>query len=170
MKRFLRFYLQMAINLASLFLSPQLARAEVIPKLAGYEQVTILKVEPDGIRIMHKDGIAKVPYKLLPKEMQEKLKFDPDAAKDFGEKVRSAQQEREMAEETLEILKKNNASVIGTIFQVVRGGILLENVICGSSKMVQAKKEITTGTKFGTDPNIMHPERHQNCYSCVNIT
>lgn len=52
-----------------------------------YQSVTIRKIEPDGIRIMHASGMAKIPYEKLNQEIQEELGgFDPEKAQAFREK------------------------------------------------------------------------------------
>ncbi len=41
--------------------------------LLGYKNVTVTKVEPDGIRIMHDSGTTKVPIEKIPEELKIKL-------------------------------------------------------------------------------------------------
>jgi len=64
------------------------ARAEDLTTTEGkvYKEVTIRKVEPDGLAIMHAEGMAKVPFTKLSQEIQKKHGYDPEKAKEFAEK------------------------------------------------------------------------------------
>ena len=42
-----------------------------------YRKVTLSKVEPDGIRILHEDGATKILFDKLPPEFQKKFGYDP---------------------------------------------------------------------------------------------
>jgi hypothetical protein len=44
-----------------------------------YKNVTVRKVEPDGLSISHESGLAKIPFTKLPKEVQKKHGYDPEA-------------------------------------------------------------------------------------------
>lgn len=48
-----------------------------------YKNYTVSRVDPDGLRITHADGAAKVRYELLPPELQKKYHFDPAKAEAF---------------------------------------------------------------------------------------
>src|SRR6266550_2927682 len=41
-----------------------------------YKNVTVSRVEPDGIMLMSKSGISKVYFTELPKEVQERFHYD----------------------------------------------------------------------------------------------
>ncbi|GAA5496412.1 hypothetical protein Rhal01_02595 [Rubritalea halochordaticola] len=58
----------------------------------GYRSVTVTKVSPDGITLMHAEGMAKVGYEKLPEELQKQL-GGFDAAK--AEAYRKQQQEKQ---------------------------------------------------------------------------
>jgi hypothetical protein len=45
-----------------------------------YTSVTVTAVEPDGLRIRHESGTAKIPFEELPVEIQKKYAYDPSAA------------------------------------------------------------------------------------------
>lgn len=51
-----------------------------------YAGATLKRVEPDGLVICHHDGVAKLRFKNLPAEIQEKYKYSPAEEKDFLEK------------------------------------------------------------------------------------
>lgn len=71
-----------AILLAVLFTA---AVAEDITTTDGrtYTAATITKVEPDGIRIIHESGAAKIPFTKLPPDLQKKHGYDPTKAVEF---------------------------------------------------------------------------------------
>jgi hypothetical protein len=76
-------------------LSASLALAEDFKTINGkvYEDVTITRVEGDGIVLRTKTGISKVYFVELPKEVQER--FHPSPAKPVAAKTVAAQRERE---------------------------------------------------------------------------
>src|SRR6266852_4961703 len=45
-----------------------------------YKNVTVSRVEPDGIVLVSKSGISKVYFTELPKEVQERFHYDPAKA------------------------------------------------------------------------------------------
>ena len=62
------------------------ARAEDLVTTDGkiFKDVTITKVEPDGLSITHQSGSAKVPFAKLPEEVQRKHGYDPAKADAFA--------------------------------------------------------------------------------------
>jgi hypothetical protein len=48
-----------------------------------YKNVTVSRVEPDGIVIITKSGISKVYFTELPKEVQERFHYDPQKSAEF---------------------------------------------------------------------------------------
>lgn len=88
-------------------LSASIALADDFKTIDGkeYKNVTVKRVEPDGIVITHSAGVARIPFKELPKDVQERLGYHaaeietaPAAARDAEEKQieeqRAAEQER----------------------------------------------------------------------------
>ncbi len=49
-----------------------------------YKNVTVSRVEPDGVVIKFSGGIVKLPFTELSKELQEKYHYDPGAAQKFA--------------------------------------------------------------------------------------
>src|SRR5207244_10653829 len=45
-----------------------------------YKNVTVSRVEPDGIMLKSSSGISKVYFTELPKEVQERFQYDPTQA------------------------------------------------------------------------------------------
>jgi thiol-disulfide isomerase/thioredoxin len=73
-----------------------------------YKNVTVSRVEPDGIMLMSKSGISKVYFTELPKEVQERFHYDAAQATAYSAKQAASQEafltqqeelRRKMAEE-----------------------------------------------------------------------
>ena len=62
------------------------ALADDFKTLTGreYRDVTVSRVEPDGIVLMGKSGISKVYFTELPKDIQERYGYDPQKAGDYS--------------------------------------------------------------------------------------
>jgi hypothetical protein len=58
--------------------------------LVELRDVKLMHVEPDGVRVSHAGGIAKVPYERLPVDLQEKYGFSSDKAKEHRDAVTAA--------------------------------------------------------------------------------
>src|SRR5947208_6713716 len=48
-----------------------------------YKNVTVSRVEPDGLVLSSKSGIAKVYFPELPKEVQQRFNYDPEKAAQY---------------------------------------------------------------------------------------
>lgn len=86
------------LALPILMLATHAWAADVLPVLrtsnaAGtpleLRDVRIVRVEPDGVRVMHSTGTAKVPYERLPEELQIKYGFDPTKANQHREQTKA---------------------------------------------------------------------------------
>jgi chromosome segregation ATPase len=78
-----------------------------------YKNVTVKRVEPDGIVLSSKSGISKVYFAELPNEVQQRFNYDPEKAAAYSEVQNSAQEQlRKQQEEALrqkaEATRKNN--------------------------------------------------------------
>jgi len=78
-----------------------------------YKNVTVSRVEPDGIVVTGKAGISKVYFTELPKDVQERFGYDPQKASDYSaqqsaglEQVRK--QEEEASRQKAEASQKAN--------------------------------------------------------------
>jgi hypothetical protein len=58
-----------------------------------YKDVTITRAEPDGIVVVMKTGIIKIPFDNLPREFKTRFGYDEEQAKAFAAKVAQDQQE-----------------------------------------------------------------------------
>jgi hypothetical protein len=55
-----------------------------------YKNVTVSRVEPDGIVLTSQSGISKVYFVELPKEVQERFHYNPNAHADLMRQAESA--------------------------------------------------------------------------------
>ena len=49
-----------------------------------YEKAEVTRVEPDGIRISYTDGLAKIPFTNLPKEVQSEFGYNAAKVDDYN--------------------------------------------------------------------------------------
>lgn len=73
-----------------------------------YKDFQVMKVEPDGLRIMHSSGMAKILHEELPKEIKEKYSFDAEKAEQYRLSVEAAtkQTKQEYAQRVQEMQRK----------------------------------------------------------------
>lgn len=92
----------MKVLLFLTFCCVSVALADDFKTLAGkeYKNVTVSRVEPDGIVLTGKSGISKVYFTELPKDVQKRFGYDPEKAADYSaqqnaglEEVRKQQEE-----------------------------------------------------------------------------
>jgi hypothetical protein len=78
-----RFFLNILILI---ILFPSVAFADDFKTVNGkeYKNVTVSRVEPDGIVVKSKSGITKLYFTELPKEVQERFHYDPAQAGQFN--------------------------------------------------------------------------------------
>ncbi len=91
-----------------------------LPLLLQYRDVTVTKVDPDGINITHDSGLAKVPFEKLSPELQAKFGgFDAAKAAEFRQQRKQDAHYRDIAlqkaaeKKRLE-LDKQNATAAAT--------------------------------------------------------
>ena len=80
------------------------AFSEDLKTVAGkeYKDVTVSRVEPDGIVLTGKSGIYKVYFTELPKDVQERFSYDPQKAAAYsGQQSAAFDQARKQQEEAL---------------------------------------------------------------------
>jgi hypothetical protein len=70
----------------SLVVSASLTLADDIKTINGkeYKNATVTRVEPDGILLKFSGGVVKIPFTELPKELQEKYHYNPEASQKFA--------------------------------------------------------------------------------------
>jgi hypothetical protein len=93
------------------------ALADDFKTLTGgeYKDVTVSRVEPDGIVLTGKAGISKVYFTELPKDVQERFGYDSQKAADYsaqqnGGVEQARKQQEETSRQKAETFKKENQS------------------------------------------------------------
>ena len=85
-----------------MFLALAVARGEDIKTVDGkeYKNVSINRIEPDGIMINASYGIFKIPFEELPADLQQKYHYDPVASAQFRQRLddAAAKRARQIAE------------------------------------------------------------------------
>lgn len=85
--------IKLPITLTCLFFVLSL-NAEDLTLLNGkmLKGVQVTKVEPDGLRVMHQDGLSKIPFESLPPEWKTRYSFDINKAEAYRKDAASEQQ------------------------------------------------------------------------------
>src|SRR5260370_41507422 len=60
-----------------------------------YKNVTVKRIEPDGIVLSSSSGISKVYFTELPKEVQERFHYDAEKGDEYSRKQNEEQKQRE---------------------------------------------------------------------------
>ena len=145
------------ILVVSLSLSPLKAEEEKMKfdKLLNYTNVTVTKIEPDGIRILHESGAAKIPIENVPEDIRNKLGMSQDAAADHRAKIKEQQQAAAVVAKKQAVLTQSRLIFSGSIFQVTEGGVLLKDVYFtdGTKEEKQVPYQVTSGGPSGLHPD-----------------
>jgi hypothetical protein len=148
------------LMICGLLISHLRAEEKKYEKLLDYEGVTVRQIEKDGIRIMHRDGVAKIPIEQLPDEVREELGMSMDGVEEHRSKVAIANAEAARKARVIALNKKIlEASFMrierATVFQVVDGGILahVTTTSDGTFREVPTYKSVRVGnalSDYGT--------------------
>lgn len=91
-------FLLIAIVLSSLPLAAEDSYAKLTTlKGREYLAVTVSKVEPDGLRIRHESGTAKLLFQDLPEDVRTKYDYDPAAGEHFRKQAEAKAAAQESA-------------------------------------------------------------------------
>lgn len=125
--------------------------------LLTYKDVVVLKVEPDGLRVRHSEGVRKIPYEELPESLQKFYNFKKEEAADFRMLQRWAEAEKATEERKKKILNARKVWVSGPILQVIAGkGVLLSYPRAATSRMIQRRVPYEVEV---SGPTILNPKR-----------
>ena len=135
-----------------------------------YKSVSVMKVTPASIRIIHSSGAASIPLEKLSAELQQKYNYDPEKAKIYKSKVDKAnsayikkqdalirkQREQQRAKTKLksEMAKAQKSHFI--VVQVTKGGVLARYYYPGgvgndgSGRRVVVRSRSSSGMSFLT--------------------
>ena len=127
-------------------LSASLALAEDFKTIKGkeYKNVTVSRVEADGILLRGKTGVSKVYFSELPKDVQERFRSKPAQAATAAEQPKPAQIAQSNAEtrrqEEARFARENSNSSIGILFVIILVIAILVTGIIATVAVVNAKK------------------------------
>lgn len=105
-----------------------------------YRNATVTAVQPDGLRITHDEGVAKVPYEAIPTALAALYHFDAQAAQDYRQSeaaihVETAARMQALRAAALRVqkdaahrtaLKKDAQPLRVKIIQIIPGGALAD--------------------------------------------
>jgi hypothetical protein len=126
------------------------ARAEIIPELLGFKNVEITKVEPDGIRVSHKDGVAKIKFEQLPFEFRKRFDFNEKSAERYREETKRQQEASARLHEVSAALQEASFGLKGRILQVTDGGVLMIGGEFTLGRKVEKTVAEAVGRQLGT--------------------
>lgn len=115
----------------SLFHETQASEGKKYPELAGFTNVTITRVEKDGVRVTHDSGAGKIPIEKLPEDVRTELGLTMEGvAKHRAEIARAeaAQANVEARAAALKSVAEKGFNVIleGEVLSVATDGILIQ--------------------------------------------
>ena len=113
---------------------PIYSSGEDFTTLAGktYSNVTVTRVEPDGITIKHSAGLIKLFYGELPEDVRARYGADPEKARKYQEGRRLQQMKADAAKVNQDMLRRVEAQAImvhGTVRSTADEGIYLDDAI-----------------------------------------
>jgi len=145
-------------TLLLLFLSAGLCQAlssfDTLTTKSGrtFQAVAVTKQEPDGLRITHAEGTAKIFFTDLPDDILVFYNYDPYAAEAHQSETRTKLQKANAAREAAALnekvaaLLKTQAIIFSAeIFQVVPGGLLAKNAYASEEVEMQREKLVSKG-------------------------
>jgi hypothetical protein len=90
-----------------------------------YETVRVTKQDPDGIRITHSEGAAKIFFTDLPNDILALYDYNPDAAKAHQQKILETRLAAENEKKAQALLDERGIEIEGKVFQVQENGVLV---------------------------------------------
>ena len=117
-----------------------------------YHAVVVKKEEPDGVRISHSEGAAKILFTDLPDDILIFFNHDPAAAEAHQQSVHEGLQKANAKRQAEIQNQKNNdflkaQAIVFTaeIFQVVQGGLLARYAYASEEVEVEREKLVNKG-------------------------
>lgn len=125
----------------------------------------VVRVEPDGITVMHSGGISKYFFTELPESWQKKYGYDSKAASEYSAASRKAQTRLAAEQKVIQgqLKKKNDAALVsaekekdrteraknatyidGTVRKNVEGGVIVSHLVYRSEEY-----DLTSGDSLG---------------------
>ena len=126
--------------------------AEDIKTIGGtiYKNITVTRVDPNGISVTHDDGLAKIPFTDLTPDLQTKYGYDPKKAAEFNAALQSAAVQRVATAKAAAAVKEKEAAnppvrIWGYVENARKDGLLVKS--SATIEMMQ------TGLRPSVDPN-----------------
>jgi hypothetical protein len=103
-----------------------------------YKNVTVSRVEPDGLVLKSKSGISKVYFTELPKEVQERFHYNPSEAAEFGNAAQAAAdesnavaaaaaaQQQQKQEEARKLAQRQKYRIQGFVLRKTNDGLIVD--------------------------------------------
>ena len=95
-------------------LSASIALADDFKTINGkeYKNVTVSRVEPDGLIVKTKSGISKVYFSELPKEVQERFNYNPGKADAYSAEQNAALQQAQKQQQEEQARKQQQEAIV----------------------------------------------------------
>lgn len=117
-------------------------------EIQGYTNSRVIKVEPDGLKIVHDTGVAKIPAEELSTELRTKYGFDEATIAKIRAKQAKDLEERVEEERINKELEKHKIRIRGRIFQVIgTNRVILDHV-----EVFKGRKEVQYWVHTGRQP------------------
>ncbi len=84
-----------SLAVVALLALPTLGEEIVTTTNQTYSNVSITRVEPDGLVVATEYGVEKIPFSILPAETQQKYRYDPEKASRHQTALQAAAQRRQ---------------------------------------------------------------------------
>lgn len=97
-------------------------------KLLGYESVKVTKITPGGITLMHKSGMAKIPFAEIPEDIRKQLGLNAEDAEAFADKEQKKKALLIKRAKMRKLIKENEIVLSGIIQAITKSGVLLKEV------------------------------------------
>jgi hypothetical protein len=95
-------------------LSASILTAEDFKTINGkeYKNVTVSRVEPDGLIVKSKSGISKVYFSELPKEVQERFNYNPGKSAAYSAEQNAALQQGQKQQQEEQARKEKQEAIV----------------------------------------------------------
>ena len=119
------------------------------------KNVTINRVEPNGLSVMTEEGIVKVKFSELPEELRKKYGYDPANAAQFEKSIADAARARDQKARLMQTVAEVNTSLDKLakkmdlqITQVTKDGALCGSVFIYGLSEGMADRDWWSGTVY----------------------
>lgn len=113
-------------------------------KLLNYESVRVTKITPGGITIMHKSGMAKIPFAEIPEDIRKQLGLNAEDAEAFADKEQKAKAQLIKRAKMRKLLEENELVLSGIILEITKTGVLLKEAYSTNGE----KEKVTSGGRL----------------------